>query len=102
MASKIRILFLDHIPNDFLKHFTEDKILPYINIKPDCILFPKVNIRPVTYQPNMKKHFYLGLPHQKEEVFNVLKSVIMIVIMNIFKHLKNLRIIHLCIAATHL
>lgn len=73
---KSEFYFLDNIPNDFLKHFTEDKILPYINIKPDCILFPKVNIRPVTYQPNMKKHFYLGLPHQKEEVFNVLKSVI--------------------------
>lgn len=73
---KSEFYFIDSIPTDYIKHFSIDKVQPYLDENPDCILFKKVNIRHVTYQPNMKKHFYLGLPHQKKEVFDILKTVI--------------------------
>ncbi len=71
-----KFYFVDDIPDNYIDHFSEDKIIPYLEKVPDCITFPKVNIRHVTYQPDMYHHFYLGLPHQKQVVFNTLKQVI--------------------------
>lgn len=73
---KSEFYFLDKIPANYMKHFTPDKIFPHLEAKPDCILFKKVNIRHVTYQPNMKNHFYKGLPAQKKEVFEIFEEVI--------------------------
>ncbi len=67
--------FLDSIPDDYMLHFSEDKILPHLE-NADCIVFKKVNIRPVSHQNDMKHHFYLGMPSQKEEVFNTFENVI--------------------------
>lgn len=68
--------FVDPVPKDYIKHFSEDKILPYLAEKPDCILFKKINIHPVSYQFNMKSHFYLGMPRQKLFVFEILEKVL--------------------------
>jgi len=71
-----KFYFVDPVPKDYIGHFSEDKILPYLAEKPDCILFKKVNIHPVSYQLNMEKHFYLGMPGQKLFVFETLEKVL--------------------------
>ena len=73
---KSRFYFLKEIYDGYINHFSEEKILPYLEDKPNCISFRKVNIRPITNQSKMEKHFYNGLPSQKKEVFKTLERVI--------------------------
>ena len=72
---KTNFYFVDHIYSGYMEHFSEEKILPYIEDKPDCIVYKKVDIKPITAQTNMKSHFYTGMPAQKKEVFEVLETV---------------------------
>lgn len=72
---KTQFYYIDHIYNDYIKHFSPEKILPHLDNKPDCIAYKKVDIRPISRCHNMREHFYLGMPKQKKEVFEVLDSV---------------------------
>lgn len=72
---KTQFYFVDNIYDDYIKHFSPEKILPYLDDKPDCIAYKKVDIRPISRCHNMKEHFYLGMPCQKKEVFEILENV---------------------------
>lgn len=71
-----KFYFVESIYQNYIRHFSEEKILPYLEKEPDCIAFSRVNILPVTNQPDLKHHFYNGLPAQKEENFNVLERIV--------------------------
>lgn len=71
-----KFYFVKEIYPNYIQHFSQDKILPYLNGNPDCIAFEKVNIFPISKQRDMKHHFYNGLPAQKEENFNILEKVV--------------------------
>lgn len=73
---KSRFYFLKEIYDGYINHFSEEKILPYLEDNPNCISFRQVNIKPVTNQNNMKDHFYKGLPGQKKEVFETLEKIV--------------------------
>jgi hypothetical protein len=60
-----------------MQHFTEDKILPFIADKPDCIAFKKVDVKPIANQNNMKEHFYKAMPGQRKDVFEVFENIML-------------------------
>ena len=70
-----RFFFVDEIYENYMEHFSEEKILPHLEDNPDCIAFKRVDITPVAGQTNMKEHFYKAMPAQKKEVFEVLEKV---------------------------
>lgn len=71
-----KFYFVKSIYPNYINHFSKEKILPYIEQKPDCIAFSKVNILPISNQPDMKHHFYNGLPAQKKENFEILEQAL--------------------------
>ena len=73
---KTQFYFVDSIYDGYMKHFSADKILPYLENKPDCIAFKKIDIMPVSRKKDMKEHFYHGMPYQKKEVFEIFEQVI--------------------------
>ena len=68
--------FVKKITKDFMKHFTPEFINPYIEDKPDCITFNRVDTKYVYKIKNMREHFYKGLLAQKAEVFDIFEEVI--------------------------
>lgn len=71
-----KFYFVESIDEKYVDYFTIDKISPYLEQKPDCIAFAKVNIIPISYQFSMKDHFYKGLAEQKKENFEILEKVV--------------------------
>ena len=76
-----KFFFVSKIYKGYMKHFTGEKIYPYLSDNPDCITFQRVNVR-AAYIPhgiiinNMREHFRKGLLAQKLEVFDVFEDVI--------------------------
>ena len=68
--------FVKKITKDFMKHFTPEIINQYIEDKPDCITFNRVDTKYVYKIKNMREHFYKGLLAQKAEVFDIFEEVI--------------------------
>lgn len=71
-----KFYYVKEIYSNYIKHFSKDKIYPYLDKNPDCIAFSKVNIVPISKQTNMRDHFYNGLPKQKKENFDILEKVV--------------------------
>ena len=71
-----KFYFVKSIYPNYINHFSKDKVLPFIEQNPDCIAFTKVNILPISKQPDMKHHFFNGLPSQKKENFDILEQVV--------------------------
>ena len=69
--------FVDHIYRGYIQHFTPEKILPYLEDKPDCIAYKKVDVTPVAAQTNMKEHFYKAMPGQRKDVFETFEKIMM-------------------------
>ena len=67
--------FVKSIYSNYIEHFSKDKIYPFLD-NTDCIVFKKVDIRPISHQKNMERHFYLGMPAQKAHVFRIFENVI--------------------------
>ena len=70
-----RFFFLDGFCENFMDHFSEDKILPHLEDEPDCIAFKRVDTLKIAGQTNMKDHFFKAMPAQKKEVFEALEKV---------------------------
>lgn len=71
-----KFYFVDDIYDNYIKHFSAEKIYPHLSDDVSCITFPRVDIRPISKRNNMRSHFSVGMPYQKEEVFDVMEKVI--------------------------
>lgn len=84
----LKHLFVTWLPNsefyyvpkvykNYMEHFTEDKILPYLDEKPDCIIYKKYNVCNCSnLSTNMKSHFKHTLIEQEERFYTTMEAVI--------------------------